>query len=72
MNRSSTKNKKCWNRFKSKNHVGRFGGTTISRRLSVGLPANLDKFLTARSTATNVAKAEIIRNLIIQKMDAEK
>ncbi len=54
--RSSPKGKKCWNRHNS--------GTTISSRLSVGLPADLDAFLTEKSDAMKICKAEVIRSLI--------
>jgi len=56
MTRSSQKGKKCWNRY--------VGGTTISRRLSVGLPADLDAFLTEKSDTMKICKAEVIRTLI--------
>ena len=60
MGRSSVKGKRIL-------HKKFFG--SIGRRLSLGLPKDLDTFLTAQSEETKIAKAEIIRNLIRQKME---
>jgi len=57
------KGKKIHNRFDG-SQIGSFGGYTIYRRLSVGLPKDLDDFLTAQSYALKTCKAEIIRRLL--------
>ena len=61
--RESVKGKKIHNRFDGSQR-GRFGGDNIYRRLSVGLPKDLDDFLTAQSFALKIAKGEIIRRLL--------
>jgi len=63
MSRSSVKGKEIHNRFDGSQR-GRFGGDNIYRRLSVGLPKDLDDFLTAQSFALKTGKAEIIRRLL--------
>jgi hypothetical protein len=68
--RSSVKGKTIHNRYDG-SHKGRFGGNNINRRLSLGLTKDLDDFLTARSSATRITKAEIVRKLLraeIQKI----
>jgi hypothetical protein len=59
--RSSVKEKRIHNRFKGGTHSGRFGGDVIVSRLYVGLPQGLNDFLTAQSTQTKTAKAQLIR-----------
>ena len=63
MSRSSVKGKEIHNRYDG-SQTGRIGGRTIYRRLSVGLPKDLDDFLTAQSFALKIAKGEIIRRLL--------
>ena len=59
--RSSVKGKQIHNRYDR--------GNSIYRRLSLGLPKDLDDFLTAQSDALKISKAEIIRDLIREGTD---
>jgi|TARA_R110000737_G_C14464331_1_gene465566 hypothetical protein len=62
--RSSVKGKHIHNYRAGKG----FGGSSIFCRLSVGLPEELDAFLTEISSATKIAKAEIIRRLLFEQI----
>jgi hypothetical protein len=68
MPRSSVKGKEIHNRFDG-SQSGRFGGHIVHCRLSVGLPKDLDDFLTRKSSALKIGKAEIIRRLLIKERD---
>jgi len=71
MSRSSVKGKEIHNRFDGSQR-GRFGGHTVHRRLSVGLPKDLDDFLTEQSSALKTGKAEIIRRLLTREITMDR
>ena len=61
--RVSVRGKKVHNRYDG-SHTGKYGGYTVHRRLSVGLPKDLDDFLSKQSSLLKKGKAEILRDLL--------